>query len=348
MKTAPEQRPEYPFQPIRSEKGLEAALRIPLEELKRVGAKADKLYRKAKPIDKGDGTFRQPFDALPELKRIQIRIKNNLLTRVVFPPYVTGSLKGRDYRVNARFHTGAAVIVCEDIANFFPNASAQIVLKIWSKLFGFSADISELLTALTTKDGALPQGAVTSSYLANLVLFSSEPKLQASLANRSIRYSRYVDDITLSSTTRLSKEELTWCISKIYGMLAKHGFHAKRRKHEILRNNAQMFTTKLLVNKRPALQPKERAAIRSAVYQLEKQVAAGTDLDGLRGKLNSIRGRVEKLKLFHEREALALKKRLAAALAQSQTTHSGTPKIWEAASSPVLSSEDGHDDSPPW
>lgn len=347
MKTRSEQHPEYPFRPIRNEHGLEAALRVPIENLKRVAAKADLLYRKAKPIDKGDGTIRQTFDALPELKCIQIRIKNILLSRVNFPPYLTGSLKGRDYRVNARFHVDAKVIVCEDIANFFPSTSTHIIRNIWANLFGFSADVSDLLTALTTKDGFLPQGAVTSSYLANLAFFSSEPTLQALLAGRSIRYSRYVDDITLSSVTSLSSEDLTWCISNAYGMLAKYGYHAKRRKHEIHRSNARMFTTKLMVNKRPALKPNERSAIRSAVYQLERKVAAGVAFDVLRSEFNSVRGRVEKLKLFHTREALSLKARLAAASLKSRNSAT-CAALLSGTSFLTTSGESYSDELPPW
>lgn len=47
---------------------------------------------------------------------------------------------------------------------------------------GFSDDVAEILTMLTTKDGGLPQGAVTSSFLANLVFWDYEPSLVEKLA----------------------------------------------------------------------------------------------------------------------------------------------------------------------
>lgn len=318
--------PKYPYKPIGTLLALESALGVPLTSLLSTASKANGLYRTVKAEPKSDGTLRQTFDAFPELKSIQTLINNRLLKRVIFPQYLTGSLKGRDYRANAKLHTGAAIVICEDVTNFFPSVSEKIVNRIWVRFFGFSPEIGDLLTKLTTKDGCLPQGSVTSSYLANLAFFSDEPKLYARLECRGLRYSRYVDDITVSSTTELNKYELSEVISDIYTMLGKNGFKAKRRKHEIKRRNGQMFTTKLLINERVALTPTERAAIRSAVHQLECKLKIATDVAALRADLNSVRGRVDKLKGFHPAEGTALRLRVNALKAQYPEL-AATPKM---------------------
>ena len=171
-------KPTYDLKPIRDTSALLLALGLPETLLINTAAYADSLYRKAKQIVKPDGSIRQPFDALPQLKAIQRRIKDRILKRVKFPLYLTGSLSGRSYRTNAAQHTGARIIICEDIESFFPSTSHARVRDIWLNFFHFSEEVASLLTHLTTKEGELPQGAITSSYLANLSLWNQEPRLQ--------------------------------------------------------------------------------------------------------------------------------------------------------------------------
>lgn len=301
----------YPNRPISSLAGLAAALRVPVADLQRVAEIADTQYRNAKPIIKPDGGIRQPLDALPLLKGIQKRIKVALFLPVEFPEYLTGSIRGRDARCNALLHTGAKIVVCEDIEKFFPSTTAQFVRFIWTGFFGFAPEVADLLTALTTKGGVLPEGAVTSSYLANLIFWNREPSLYRQFNDEGVSYSRYVDDITISSKTPLSKEQLSRGIGRIYGMMRSYGFKAKRGKQEIRRASGQMYTTKLMVNRRASLPSMERQAIRAAVFQLERRWALdGADPDVI-SELNSVAGRVGRLAQLHPTEGAALKKRIA-------------------------------------
>lgn len=303
-------KPTYDLKPIRDISALSLSLGMPEELLVIVAAQADTLYRKAKPIEKPDGSIRQPFDALPPLKSIQRRIKDRILKRVVFPGYLTGSLAGRDYRTNAAMHTGAKIVICEDVEGFFPATKRERVLDIWRNFFCFSEEVANLLTNLTTKEGELPQGAITSSYLANLAFWNQEPRLHAKLAKMKIVYSRYVDDIAVSSKQFLSKEEQTTLIAQVYGMLKRQGYRAKRRKHEMFTSGQKMLTTKLVVNRKPALQPKERQNIRAAVHALEQRVASGERSLEIKTEINRVTSRVGRLGTLHPTEAKQLKLRL--------------------------------------
>lgn len=133
---------------------------------------------------------------------------------------MTGSLKGCDYKTNATLHAGSSIVINEDITLFFPSTSDTIVHNIWQHFFGFGNEVAECLTKLTTRQGELPQGAITSSFLANMVFWKDEPILQASFRARGIIYSRYVDDIAVSSVNFLDKPTKTNVIASIYGMLS--------------------------------------------------------------------------------------------------------------------------------
>lgn len=289
---------------------MSRALDIPPETLLKLADSASLRYRLAKAIVKPDGSIRQPFDAHPPLKNIHARLKTRILTKVVFPPYLTGSLKGQDYRANAALHAGAKIVICEDIEGFFPATSAERIHDVWRHFLGFSEEVADILTKLTTKDNFLPQGAITSSYLANLAFWREEPMLQAEFSEIGVVYSRYVDDITISSKAFLSDKQQTKAIAKIYGMLKKVGYRAKRRKHEVFTDKRQMFTTKLMMNKRPALRPKERGNIRTAVHQLEERVSKGERGPEIALELNKVSGRVGRLAVFHPTEGIALKSRV--------------------------------------
>ncbi len=257
-------RPIYPCEPIKAIPKLALALGVGESLLLEIAARANGMYRDV-PITR-NGKTRLTYDAIGELKKIQQLIQKKILARVKFPDYLQGSLKGRDYVTNAALHTKKRIVTCEDVEKFFPSVRTELIVDIWKNFFHFSEDVALLLAQLTTKDGAIPQGTSTSSYLANLALWRHEPGVQAKLANMGIIYSRYVDDIAMSSATFLSKDKQGKAIAMVYAMLRIHGLSASRKKHESFSSKRHMIVTKLLVNKKPSLGRVKKLKIRSQVH----------------------------------------------------------------------------------
>ncbi len=300
-------KPSYPCKPITSVTALARALRLEVPALIAAAENANRNYRAVPPKP---GSTRETFDAVGLLKQIHGRIKDQLFAKVAFPDYLHGSLKGRDYVTNATLHTNKQILICEDVQSFFPSVKADRVKDVWRSFFGFSPEVAQLLTMLTTKDGALPQGARTSSYLANLVLWRDEPTLQAKLAAQGITYSRYVDDMEMSSSTYLTKTMQSWVIAQVYGMLRKNGLSAKRKKHEIFSANEPMIATKLIVNRKPSLDRKKRSQVRAQVRQLEIAHEAGGDVGATRALTDKAAQRVGQLGRFHPKQADQLRVRI--------------------------------------
>ncbi len=338
-------KPIYRCSPIRSVPTLARALRLELPTLMAAANAANNNYRVVPPEP---GSTRQTFDALGLLKEIHRRIKDTFFANVEFPKYLHGSLKGCDYVTNASLHTNKKLLICEDVKKFFPSVGVTFVEDVWCGFFGHSPAVAKLLTKLTTKDGALPQGAITSSYLANLVLWRDESLLHAKLATRGITYSRYVDDMAMSSVGFLSKETQTWAIAQLYGMLSRNGLRAGRAKHEIFTSSEPMIATKLIVNRKPALSQKKRSQVRAQVRQLEITHSGGAESDAVRALATKASQRVGQLGRFHKTQAGRLKARIGAvreALPQlamkSMTTYSKGYKTNPAMALP--------DDGPtPW
>ncbi|MGA3681162.1 reverse transcriptase family protein [Pseudomonas graminis] len=278
--------PFYPHSSINSIKALARALGEPAERLLALAQRSSRLYRYV-PQTKKDGiTPRHTYDAHEPLKTIQRKIVDRVLSKVTYPEYLHGGIRDpklpRSIYSNARVHTGAKTVILQDIADFFPSITTEHIQRLFVGLFGFSADVASLLASLVTREGQVPQGASTSSYLANLVFWDIEPALVTRFKAQGMAYSRFADDITVSSKTRIAPAATTQVIASVTWMLGQKGCLQKRSKLHVRKRGQALISgekaeavtvTGLVVNGPiPALPKKARLAIRAAVKQLEDRV----------------------------------------------------------------------------
>lgn len=306
----------YPHNPIVDPERLALLLNTPLPRLQAIAETASESYRPV-PQEKKDGSLRMTYDAYPDLKRVQHRIVQKILRKVRFPRYLHGSIKDtefpRDHVSNAALHTGAAILILDDIADFYPSLGRNLVFTVWLRFFGFSPDVSELLTKLTTRTGTIPQGAKTSSYLANLAFWDREAQLVEDLKEMGLTYSRYVDDVTYSSRHQIPNSTIGEARSKVYKMLASKGCSPKRCKSHVCRKGQKLEVTGLVTaGTSPAIGKAERKRIRSAVHNLEKSVSREGMTPENRKAWDSAKGRVGRLVRLKHSEARKLSKRLDA------------------------------------
>ena len=263
--------PHYPYDPFSSLLTLAKLLRESQRTLLSI-AQDPRGYYRCIPI-KRKGKVRETWDALAPLKSIQARIQCLILRKVTYPRYLQGSIRdedqARDFVSNASLHCGRRLVICEDIENFFPSTSSDLIYDLWCSLFHFPNHIARVLTGLTTLEGYLPQGAKTSSYLANLALWRTEPRLVKLLRGQGFTYSRYVDDITLSTDRRLTGSEIANVIRQIARMCSLSGFRLKRSKHSLKTSGNRMSATGLTVNRRASLPKEVRSQTRALVHQCE-------------------------------------------------------------------------------
>jgi hypothetical protein len=259
---------------------------------------------------------------------------------------MTGSLKGRDAARNAAQHTKKAEVICEDIRKFFPSVTKDAVYAVWRHFFRFPPDVANLLTSLCVKDGALPEGGIPSSYLANLVFWQYEPQVHADFLEQGVTYTRYVDDVTLSSERVMSSTQRTQAIATVYGMLAKVGLKPKRAKHETFRSSEPMIATKLVVNAKTSLPSKKRSNIRAAVKRLEVESDAAQH-QGPLPNLNRIAGQIGQMARHHPKQAAALKGRLDVLRKAQRAAAPPTPSRREDPS-PVETSASEDSGEAPW
>jgi len=308
-------KPKYNNRPIASIEALSKALQITIDELLKLAKDVDKYFILNKPQPKANGSTRQTFDTMPVLKEIHGRILRHILYKVYYPNYLQGSIKDeehpRDYITDCAKHTNQRIVFSEDISDFFPSIKSKYVFRMWKFLFNFPEDVADILTKLTTYKGFVPQGAKTSSYIANLIFWETEPLIFEELAKRDFDYSRFVDDINCSTNRYINNNEKKYITSLLYKMMYGVGVKPNRKKRKVMTNSNRMVVHNINVNwRKPTLSQKERNNIRAAVKQCEI-IAEYDRLSEEYLKLyNSTSGRVAKMARLHKAQANKYRDRL--------------------------------------
>ena len=216
----------YTRKPIRSLESLEDALQIPKDCLLETSQDFNRFYKE---FNKGK---RKLCCVENPLKLIQKKLKQNILDCIKYPNFIHGGVRGRSAESCAKTHCNKSVLITLDIKNFYPSITSKQIFNLWRYDFHFSEEVSAVLTRLTTYKDKLPLGSSTSSHLANSVLLASgsEVYLYEKLKVDGYEYTRYVDDIAISSKKNISLEDKTLVIRKVIRFLRTKGCQINYKK----------------------------------------------------------------------------------------------------------------------
>jgi len=148
---------------------------------------SDQFYRCYKIKKKSSDAMRTICEPLPSLKEIQRWILDNILIRVPISKFAKAYVVGSSIKSNARFHLRQKIVLRLDVKDFFPSIKGQNVFYIFKQL-GYSAEVSAMLTGLTTLKNSLPQGAPTSPTLSNIFMGRCDARIAGYCLARKIRY----------------------------------------------------------------------------------------------------------------------------------------------------------------
>ena len=130
---------------------------------------------------------------------MQRRLYKWILLRKLRPSLQShGGVTGRSTKSNAEPHLKSSFVFKADISNFYPSIHHSRIYRLFLNDFGCSPDVARLCTRLCTYEHHLALGLITSPFLADQVLKPTDVRIAAACAKARIRYTRFVDDITLS------------------------------------------------------------------------------------------------------------------------------------------------------
>ncbi len=294
----------YQVGKIKNIKSLLNLLKISESSLNKILANKDNYY-KLKVIKKKDGSDRNTYAIKYSLKKILQTINKQLFDKVSYPNYLHGSLSGRSVETNAGSHSGAVICVKMDIKSFFPSIKEKHVFDLFHLRFQFPKSVSKKLANIIIYKNEIPQGSPVSSFVANLIL-EGEDKLAEAFFNKGYCYTRYVDDIVVSSPHKLSENDVYEIQRDIKMMIERNGFQVNKKKTEVIHRGQPSTITGL----RPGLNSPKIADkyVRDVLTQIKDLGQNGvTDI----AKINSIRGKINHIKRFSKSNGQYAESKLA-------------------------------------
>lgn len=239
--------------------------------------KFNKLTGKPKRDGAGKIKKRTINSSKGDLKSIQSRIYNFLLSNITLPKYFYGGVKGKNNILNARYHQGNKYIFTTDLKSFFPSISNKQVYTTLVNL-DFSPNIARIITKLITRNGQVPQGIPTSTLIANLVFRPTGDLILEMASRHHIKFTIYVDDVTLSSA-----QDFKALVPEFLAILKKSGFRISHDKTFYKTKNPTV-TGVVVHNNNLRRQP----AYNKIVARLEKDDKAIKSLVGVKAYLQRI------------------------------------------------------------
>lgn len=198
-----------------------------------------------------------------ELKAIQRLIYDHILQKVPLPDCVHGFRKNHSIRSNAVTHCGNKYIYVMDIKDFFPGITVEQVRDMFTEL-GIPGSQAKTLSTLCTHRGVLPQGAVTSPAISNIVFSPIDIDiLKLCSGNRAV-YSRYADDLTFSGNDRKTLADTVRLAKEIVN---SGGFQINQRKSRLMGGKDANIVTGLRINAgKPSIGNRRKKLLRAKIY----------------------------------------------------------------------------------
>ncbi|HEY4543757.1 MAG TPA: reverse transcriptase family protein [Tissierellaceae bacterium] len=231
------------------------------------------------------------------LLSIHKKIRSFFLKKVNYPDFLFGGILNKDYLSNSKKHLNKNIILSEDIKNFYPSISQGLVKKIYQHFFKNPPDVAKVLAELCCINGSVVTGSSISSDIANLVFYDVETEMVCSFESQGLNYTRYIDDITISTDRRLTSPEIKEIKEKVYAMLTAKGFGINRKKSKLMSRDRRMAVHGVIVNNKDLnVSSEKKSNLRAALHHLELRIKNKESLSGIVKNIRSIKGRIDSLK----------------------------------------------------
>lgn len=173
---------------------------------------------------------------------------------------VHGFTKGKSIVSNASLHLGKKWVLNFDLQDFFGTISFQRVLgRLKSNPYNYAPDVARLVAHLACHRGTLMQGGALSPLLSNMVCDKLDSELSRYCKHFNAKYSRYADDITISSNraafpselatvTDLSTPGSATLSSHLAEIIQQNGFSIHPRKTRLQGYAVRQEVTGVIVN----------------------------------------------------------------------------------------------------
>lgn len=268
---------------LSSKTALLTYLGVSQAELKKIWYHRERMYQ-CFDIAKKSGKPRLINAPDRRLKFLQRQIANLLDQLYPVRKPVHGFVQGRSVKSNATSHLKQRFILNLDIKDFFGSITERRIFGVLHAI-GVPRDTAETVARICCYGGHLPQGGPASPVLSNMVCFRLDRALLKLAKEAHCIYTRYADDISLSSlrppsalfdgtlppTGRVAPEFLSAALQAAF---ASNGFALNPEKAHYADRHSRRLVTGLKVNEGLNVDRRFVRNIRAALYAVEKDAVA--------------------------------------------------------------------------
>jgi retron-type reverse transcriptase len=249
-----------------------------------------KLYRSWEEPKKLGGT--RPIDAPREkLKSVQKLTNERILQPTRIHRSAIGGIPGKRLIDNLKIHIGKPMVANFDLKSFFTNISCRQVFETF-RAIGISPKVAEVLTRLTTFKGRIPQGAPTSTMLANIVAGYEKQRcldrrIEGLCRDHGSQHRRWIDDLAISGPKYLPKLKGT-----VETIIEQSGFKLNIDKISFASDKEPQVVTGHLVNVKPNIRKDERRRLRAILHKCRTIGPERVAEDSTERLRNRLRGKI--------------------------------------------------------
>ena len=199
---------------------------------------------------------------------------------------VYGFIPGKSTKDAAVPHCSSLTVYSTDIIDFFQSISYQHVVNSLVNI-GYTAKQAGIIASLCCYRGYLAQGSPASPVISNMVLSFFDDEISGYCTEHGLRYTRYADDIVISSTRILSQHEIDDIKSKVRSQLEKCNLMMSEKKEKVIYAPKRMKVYGLIVNGNvPRLTKGYRNRIRAFMHLKNRSLIKIEDTKKIEGHIN--------------------------------------------------------------
>lgn len=276
-------------------------------------------------IPKRSGGERVILAPKRELKALQRKVLDGLVSRVPTAGAAHGFVRGRSVVTNAQPHIGKHVVMKLDLKDFFPSITFPRVRGLFIAL-GYPFAVAATLALLCTeydreafnRDGTryyisigqryLVQGAPTSPGLANLIAWRLDRRLSGLADQHRFTYTRYADDLTFSGD---QSEAVSHLLATARHVIQDEHFVVNATKTRIANPNTRQIVTGLVVNETLSTPRPLRRRLRAMLHNASKEGLEAQNRAGHQDFRAYILGMIAYIQAANPQQAAALRASLA-------------------------------------
>ena len=287
---------------MKSKHDLFAYLGVNDAEIRKIRYFAPKMYTAIDVVGKSK-KIRRVLSPQPRLKHIQRLLHLKFISIYKARNAVHGFVTGKSVKTNAESHVGRRYLLNCDITDFFGTISENRILGLLESI-GIPNDVAKIISYITCVNGVLPQGAPTSPILSNMICFRLDRDLRIFCKANRLKYTRYADDISLSSHSRpfalfikelpdpgyIDLESLSVNFRRIF---TNNGFTLNPKKLRFSGENSKKMVTGCIINEFANVPRPFIREIRATLHRIKCAKVDPSQAPKVTSSYASLRGKIE-------------------------------------------------------